>query len=61
MIGGIALRDVGPFEDAVGELRRWIDSAQAGEMNGDEMLSRAGDIAEHLDDAIVALRRALGW
>jgi hypothetical protein len=61
VIAAVALRDAGPFEDAYLELRRWIDSAQAGEMNGDEMLSRAGDIAEHLDDAIVALRRALGW
>lgn len=61
MIGGIALQDAGLFEDAYSELRRWIDSAQAGEMGGDEMLSRAGDIAEHLDEAIMALRRALGW
>jgi hypothetical protein len=43
------------------ELARWQESAAAGEMDGDEMLSRLGGIAEELDEAIMRLRRALGW
>ena len=56
----VALRDASAFDDVRAELVRFIDSASAGEMDGDEMLSRARDVAEALDEAIVGLRRALG-
>lgn len=56
----VALRDASAFEDVRADLARFIDSAEAGEMSGDEMLSRAGAIADELDEAIMALRRALG-
>jgi hypothetical protein len=49
------------IEDVRTALGRWVDSAEAGEMPGDEMLSRLHDAAELLDDAIAHLRRALGW
>ena len=61
MTTAIALRNSEAFEDVCSELRRWLDSATAGEMDGDEMLSRLGSVSEHLDDATLALRRALGW
>lgn len=57
----VALRDASLFDDVRTELARFIDSATAGEMAGDEMLSRASDIADQLDEAIVGLRRVLGW
>lgn len=57
----VALRDASAFDDVRADLARFIDSATAGEMSGDEMLSRAGDIADQLDEAIVGLRRVLGW
>lgn len=57
----VALRDVSAFDDVRSELVRFMDSATAGEMDADEMMSRAGDIADHLDEAIVRLRRVLGW
>lgn len=53
--------DQGEVEDVRVELARWIDAADAGEMDGDEMLSRLGGVAEQLDEAIMHLRRALGW
>ncbi len=56
----VALRDASAFDDVRADLVRFIDSASAGEMDGDEMLSRARDVAEALDEAIVGLRRALG-
>lgn len=48
------------IEDIRMELARWQESAAAGDMDGDELLSRLGDIAELLDDAYAHLRRALG-
>ncbi len=48
------------IEDVRMELARWQESAAAGDMDGDELLSRLGDIAELLDDACAHLRRALG-
>ena len=48
------------IEDVRMELARWQEAAAAGDMDGDELLSRLGDIAELLDDAAGQLRRALG-
>ena len=57
----VSLRDTSAIDDVRADLARWCDAAMAGEMDGDEMLSRIGDIAEQLDEAIMGLRRALGW
>ncbi len=48
-------------DDVRMELGRWQETAAAGDMDGDEMLSKLGEIASELDEVIMRLRRALGW
>jgi hypothetical protein len=46
--------------DAARQLSQWVDGAEAGEMDGDELLSRLAAIAELVEAQTMTVRRALG-
>jgi len=47
-------------EEAAQQLRWFLDGAEAGELDGDEMLSLVGKIADSVEAQRAAIKRVLG-
>ena len=53
--------DVGGVDAQRQALSVWLDEAEAGDMDGDEMVGRLAAIVAELQDQLTWLRRAVSW